>query len=116
MAQFRVIKQTKKQCENFVAGFRSIINLKWLSLFNTHELQYLISGHTRFLFRINQKFYIFSDIDMDDLRKHVQYYGGFHSNHRLIKWLWNILTNDFSSKERHLFLKVIILNKNYLQK
>uniref|UniRef100_A0A915DW13 HECT-type E3 ubiquitin transferase n=1 Tax=Ditylenchus dipsaci TaxID=166011 RepID=A0A915DW13_9BILA len=60
-----VIRQTKEQCENFVAGFRSIIGLKSLSYFNTHELQYLISGHT-------------SDIDLEDLRKNAQYYGGFH--------------------------------------
>lgn len=92
MAQFRVIKQTKKQCDNFVAGFRSIINPKWLSLFSTHELQYLISGQS-------------SDIDVNDLRKHTQYFGGFHSNHRVIKWLWSILEKDFSAEERHLFLK-----------
>lgn len=47
MAQFRVIKQTKEQCQHFVAGFRSIINQKWLALFSIHELQYLISGHTK---------------------------------------------------------------------
>ncbi|KAI1727894.1 HECT-domain (ubiquitin-transferase) domain-containing protein [Ditylenchus destructor] len=94
MAQFRVIKQTKEQTDNFVGGFRSVIGLKWLSLFNTHELQYLISGHT-------------SDIDLEDLRKHAQYYGGFHNNHRLIKWLWSILQNDFTVDERHLFLKFV---------
>lgn len=94
MAQFRVIKQTKEQCQHFVAGFRSIINPKWLSLFSTHELQYLISGHT-------------SDIDLEDLKKHTQYYGGFHSNHRVVKWLWNILQFDFNFNERQLFLKFV---------
>lgn len=49
---------------------------------------------------------IFRDIDLRDLRKHVQYYGGFHNNHRVIKWLWQILESDFSTEERHLFLKV----------
>jgi ubiquitin-protein ligase E3 B len=92
MAQFRVIKQTKKQCDNFVAGFRSIINPKWLSLFSTHELQYLISGQS-------------SDVDVNDLKKHTNYFGGFHSNHRVIKWLWSILEKDFTAEERHLFLK-----------
>jgi ubiquitin-protein ligase E3 B len=47
MAQVKVITETKEQCEHFVAGFRSITSPKWLSLFNIHELQYLISGHTR---------------------------------------------------------------------
>ncbi|KAI6197259.1 HECT-type E3 ubiquitin transferase [Aphelenchoides besseyi] len=92
MAQFRVVGQTADQCKYFVQGFQSIISNQWLSLFSTHELQFVISGQT-------------SDIDIEDLRKHCQYYGGFHSNHRVIKWLWQILEHEFSSEERHLFLK-----------
>ncbi|KHN84762.1 Ubiquitin-protein ligase E3B [Toxocara canis] len=94
MAQYRVFDQTKEQCRAFVSGFLSILNANWLSLFAPHELQFLISGQS-------------SDIDLRDLRKHVQYYGGFHSNHRLIKWLWQILECDFSVEERHLFLKFV---------
>lgn len=60
---------------------------------------------------ITHKLIIFSDIDIEDLRKHVQYYGGFHSNHRVIKWLWSIVQNDFSVTERHLFLKVFFCLK-----
>ncbi|MFH4976867.1 hypothetical protein AB6A40_003576 [Gnathostoma spinigerum] len=94
MAQYRVFDQTKAQCQAFVAGFLSVLNIQWLSLFAPHELQFMISGQS-------------SDVDLHDLRKHVQYYGGFHSNHRLIKWLWQILENDFSIEERHLFLKFV---------
>ncbi|KAL7071225.1 hypothetical protein ACQ4LE_009425 [Meloidogyne hapla] len=93
-SHYRVIKQVKSQTISFVNGFRSIIKEKWLSLFNTHELQFLISGQL-------------SDIDLDDLKKHVQYYGGFHSNHRLIRWFWSIVQNDFNCEERHLFLKFV---------
>lgn len=46
-------------------------------------------------------------INFKDLRKHTQYYGGFHDNHRVISWLWDILENDFSEEEKRLFLKVI---------
>uniref|UniRef100_A0A915Q147 HECT-type E3 ubiquitin transferase n=1 Tax=Setaria digitata TaxID=48799 RepID=A0A915Q147_9BILA len=94
MAQHRVFNQTKEQCRAFVSGFLSVLNGSWLSLFAPHELQYLISGQS-------------TDIDLSDLRKHVQYYGGFHSNHRVIKWLWQILENDFSAEERRLFLKFV---------
>uniref|UniRef100_A0A915CEU8 Ubiquitin-protein ligase E3B n=2 Tax=Parascaris univalens TaxID=6257 RepID=A0A915CEU8_PARUN len=94
MAQYRVFTQTKEQCRAFVSGFLSILNTNWLSLFAPHELQFLISGQS-------------SDIDLRDLRRHVQYYGGFHNNHRLIKWLWQILECDFSVEERHLFLKFV---------
>lgn len=47
-----------------------------------------------------------SDIDLVDLRRNTQYYGGFHDNHRVVLWLWEILENDFSEDERRLFLKV----------
>lgn len=57
------------------------------------QLQRLISGED-------------SDIDLVDLRRNTQYYGGFHDNHRVILWLWEILENDFSEEERRLFLKV----------
>ncbi|GMR42452.1 hypothetical protein PMAYCL1PPCAC_12647 [Pristionchus mayeri] len=94
MAHYRVFTQTKEQCKAFVEGFQKVVNPSWLFLFAPHELQYLISGQS-------------SDIDLPDLRKHVQYYGGFHSGHRLIKWLWQILENDFSAEERRLFLKFV---------
>lgn len=45
-------------------------------------------------------------LDMKDLRRHTQYYGGFHDSHRVVGWLWDILTRDFSEDERKLFLKV----------
>lgn len=94
MAHYRVFTQTKEQCKAFVEGFQKVANPSWLFLFAPHELQYLISGQS-------------SDIDLADLRKHVQYYGGFHSGHRLIKWLWQILENEFSAEERRLFLKFV---------
>lgn len=40
------------------------------------------------------------------LRKHTVYYGGFHSSHRVIIWLWDIMSSDFTSEERAMFLKV----------
>ncbi|TKR77640.1 hypothetical protein L596_018573 [Steinernema carpocapsae] len=94
MAQYRVFSQTKEQCRWFVSGFQSILNASWIGLFAPQELQILISGQH-------------ADIDLADLRKHVQYYGGFHNNHRLIKWLWQILESDFSAEERQLFVKFV---------
>lgn len=48
MAHYRVVKQIREQTRSFVTGFRSLIKEKWLALFNTHELQFLISGQLRF--------------------------------------------------------------------
>ncbi|CAI5446236.1 unnamed protein product [Caenorhabditis angaria] len=94
MAHHRVFRRTQEQCRAFVQGIQSILQPTWLSLFAPNDLQCLISGQN-------------TDIDLADLKKHVQYFGGFHGNHRLIKWLWDVLENKFSADERKLFLKFV---------
>ncbi|CAB3402373.1 unnamed protein product [Caenorhabditis bovis] len=94
MAHHRVFKRTQEQCRAFVQGIQSFLQPTWLSIFAPHDLQCLISGQN-------------SDIDLDDLKRHVQYFGGFHGSHRLIKWLWDILENKFTAEERKLFLKFV---------
>ncbi|EYC27306.1 hypothetical protein Y032_0009g642 [Ancylostoma ceylanicum] len=132
MAHHRVFSQTKQQCRAFVAGAQSVLNPAWLFLFAPHELQFIISGYTRLSKKIltprcttRQLIYFAplmimhsrrgadqgtggaADIDLADLKKHVQYYGGFHGSHRLIKWLWEIVEKDFTPDERRLFLKFV---------
>ena len=41
-------------------------------------------------------------------RKHTQYYGGFHNNHRVVNWLWDVLEREFTPQERSQFLKVSV--------
>ncbi|XP_055017331.1 ubiquitin-protein ligase E3B [Boleophthalmus pectinirostris] len=94
MAHFRMHTQIKHQTIAFIRGFRSIINPEWLHMFSTPEVQRLISGDN-------------AEIDLDDLKKHTVYYGGFHSSHRVIIWLWDILSSDFSAEERAMFLKFV---------
>lgn len=94
MAHFRMHTQIKDQTIAFIRGFRSIINPEWLHMFSTPEVQRLISGDN-------------AEIDLDDLKKHTVYYGGFHSSHRVIIWLWDILSSDFNAEERAMFLKFV---------
>ncbi|XP_014785402.1 ubiquitin-protein ligase E3B isoform X2 [Octopus bimaculoides] len=94
MAHFRMYCQIKEQTAAFIRGFRSVVNHEWLNMFSAPELQKLISGDNR-------------DIDIEDLRRHTQYYGGYHNNHRVINWLWDIVDHDFSAHERSLFLKFV---------
>ncbi|XP_072289441.1 ubiquitin-protein ligase E3B [Eucyclogobius newberryi] len=94
MAHFRMHTQIKEQTIAFIRGFRSIINPEWLHMFSTPEVQRLISGDN-------------AEIDLDDLKKHTVYYGGFHSSHRVIIWLWDILSSDFNAEERAMFLKFV---------
>uniref|UniRef100_W5MA02 Ubiquitin-protein ligase E3B n=1 Tax=Lepisosteus oculatus TaxID=7918 RepID=W5MA02_LEPOC len=94
MAHFRMHTQIKDQTTAFIRGFRCIINPEWLHMFSTPEVQRLISGDN-------------AEIDLEDLKKHTVYYGGFHSSHRVIIWLWDILSNDFTAEERAMFLKFV---------
>ncbi|XP_053953926.1 ubiquitin-protein ligase E3B [Anastrepha ludens] len=94
MAYFHMNTQIREQTQAFNRGFRSIVNPEWLSLFSPPELQRLISGDT-------------VPLDLRDLRKHTQYYGGFHDSHRVVGWLWDILAKDFTEEERKLFLKFV---------
>ncbi|VDM23928.1 unnamed protein product [Hydatigera taeniaeformis] len=92
MAMFRMYKQIRGQTASFIRGFYSIINPDWLAMFSPTELQQLISGDS-------------VNFDLEDLKQHTKYSGGFYSNHRVITWLWDILKKDFSDEERGLFLK-----------
>ncbi|KAL0272582.1 UNVERIFIED_CONTAM: hypothetical protein PYX00_005501 [Menopon gallinae] len=94
VAHFRMHTQIKDQAAAFIQGFRSIINPEWLNLFSTPELQRLISGDD-------------VPLDLKDLRKHTQYYGGFHDSHRVVGWLWDVLEKDFNTEEKGLFLKFV---------
>ena len=94
IAQFKMRTQIKNQVAAFVKGFRSIISPEWLNLFSSPEVIRLISGDN-------------SPLDLKDLRKHTHYYGGFHDNHRVIIWLWDILERDFDIRDRALFLKFV---------
>ncbi|KAF4074746.1 hypothetical protein AMELA_G00242880 [Ameiurus melas] len=92
MAHFRMHTQIKEQTGAFIRGFRSIINPEWLHMFSTPEVQRLISGDKR---------------DRSGRPQHTVYYGGFHSSHRVIIWLWDILSSDFTPEERAMFLKFV---------
>ncbi|XP_064107609.1 ubiquitin-protein ligase E3B-like isoform X1 [Macrobrachium nipponense] len=94
MAHFKMHTQIREQVISFIRGFRSIINPDWLSLFSVPEFQRLISGDN-------------VAVDLKDLRRHTQYYGGFHDKHRVVCWLWDILEKDFKEEERALFLKFV---------
>lgn len=63
-------------------------------MFSLPELQKLISGDC-------------SSIDLGDLKKNVRYLGGYHGNHRVIMWFWDITINEFSEEEKSALLKFV---------
>lgn len=66
------------QCKALIAGFRVLIPLPWVRMFNSRELQMLISGSRR-------------SIDIADMKRHVHYASGYHESQPYIQAFWEIL-------------------------
>ncbi len=63
-ADFKLNKETNRQNKAFLSGFREMIPLYWIRMFNQHELQILIGGDD------------YRGIDIPDLKRHCTYSGG----------------------------------------
>ncbi|XP_043191371.1 ubiquitin-protein ligase E3B-like [Amphibalanus amphitrite] len=94
LAHFRMQTQIKEQTAAFIRGFRALVRPEWLQMFSPPELQRLIAGDN-------------VDLDVRELRKYTQYYGGFHDRHRVVVWFWDVLDKDFTQEEKKMFLKFV---------
>ena len=108
MADYRLNRQIEAQSRAFVAGVHSVVPLSWLRLFTTPELQRLINGDD-------------APIDVNDLRRHTRYAGGYNELTPTVRDLWRVVA-DFSHEDRALLLKFVtscskppLLGFKYLQ-
>ena len=73
------------QCSYFLYFWRTLLNsILLLNMYSLNLKKDIISIYSR----------------------NTRYYGGYHNGHKVISWLWDIVTNDFTPQERALFLKV----------
>jgi len=93
VADYRLNEQIKEQSKAVLTGMHAVVPAGWLRLFNRPELQRLIGGDD-------------IAIDVDDLRKHTKYAGGYNDFSPTIRDLWAVL-KDFDRKDRALFLKFV---------
>ncbi|CAL0334474.1 unnamed protein product [Lupinus luteus] len=93
VANHRLNFQIRQQSSHFLRGFQQLIQKDWIDMFNEHELQLLISGSL-------------DSLDVDDLRLHTNYAGGYHSDHYVIEMLWEVL-KSFSLENKKKFLKFV---------
>ena len=82
----------EKQFESFAKGFLTLCGGPALQLFSPTELERLVCGSPC--------------LDFEGLRKAARYDGGFHPDHRVVRWLWQVV-NSLSDEERKLFLKFV---------
>ncbi|XP_028786892.1 E3 ubiquitin-protein ligase UPL6 [Neltuma alba] len=93
VANHRLNSQIRQQSSHFLRGFQQLIQKDWIDMFNEHELQLLISGSL-------------DSLDVDDLRLHTNYVGGYHSEHYVIEMFWEVL-KGFSLENKKKFLKFV---------
>lgn len=91
MAQHRLSRQPHHQTAAFLKGLATIIAPGWLSMFNQHELQTLVSGTA-------------DGIDISDLRRHTTYSGLYALGddgleHPTIQLFW-VTVSNFSDADK----------------
>ncbi|EPQ55532.1 HECT-domain-containing protein [Gloeophyllum trabeum ATCC 11539] len=73
LVDYRISKGVKEQFDAFMSGFVEIIPKDMISVFNEHELEWLIGG--------------ISDVDMDDWAKYTDY-RNYEKTDQVIQWFW----------------------------
>lgn len=86
-------------CRAFLRGFYSLIHPEWVKMFNAYELQTLISGSD-------------GGMNLVDLQANVQYAGGYHENHPVIKLFWEAI-ECFNPEQQQAFLRCESASHSY---
>ncbi|KAH9311826.1 hypothetical protein KI387_026861, partial [Taxus chinensis] len=93
VANHRLNNQIRNQSSYFLRGFKQLIQSDWISMFNEHELQLLISGSM-------------DGMDVDDLHSNVHYAGGYSEDHPVIQMFWEVM-KKFNLQQQKRFLKFV---------
>ena len=93
LANYKCFTVTIKQANAFRRGFEKVITRDWVRLFSAPELKLLINGD-----RVA--------IDIDDMRTHVVYQGGYHPSQPYVQEFWKVI-ESFNDEDQAEFLKFI---------
>ncbi|KAJ2948122.1 hypothetical protein O0L34_g9921 [Tuta absoluta] len=93
VADYKLNRQIRAQCNAFKRGLMSVVNGEWLRMFSCRELQLLISGSE-------------VPIDIEDLKRNIQYAGGFTAEHPTIQLFWKVVEN-FTDQQKRQLLKFV---------
>ena len=90
--EFDVLRQTQTRFDAFWRGLSRFIDPMTLTeLFDIEELPTLIAGQQA--------------LNYDELKKGSRYGGGFNLEHRMIKWFWELVIEEWSDEQRRLLLQ-----------
>mmetsp|Transcript_36049 Transcript_36049/g.67205 ORF Transcript_36049/g.67205 Transcript_36049/m.67205 type:complete len:216 (-) Transcript_36049:1114-1761(-) len=93
-ANFKLNIETHRQSLAFLQGFRELIPIEWMRMFNTSELQLVIGGD-------NER-----GIDLPSLRGMCTYSGGYHPSQPYIQSFWKIM-ESLSPADQGEFLRFV---------
>ena len=88
VADFHLNRRRRDANAAFVTGLSRIIRPGWLRLFGVKELSRLIGGDDD------------GDVDVDDLKRHTKYSGGYASDSRSVCMFWDVVKHKFTPEER----------------
>jgi ubiquitin-protein ligase E3 C len=91
MADYRLNKSIRTRMRACLDGLYDVIDRDWLRLFASDELNILSAGTPK--------------LELKNVQQHVSSSGGFSATHEVMRWLWDILLNDFDDKLRAAFLQ-----------
>lgn len=92
LSNFKLNQSLHIQTKYFLSGLYEIISSTWLSMFDSHELQMLISGGT-------------SDVDIGDWKENVEYHGFFESDVTIVHF-WEVVA-EMTAEERFKLIKFV---------
>ena len=97
LANYKLNIEIYKQCIAFLNGFKTIININYIQIFNINELKLLINGYS------NNK------INLIDLKNNINYSGGYHASQPYIELFWSVI-DELTIEEQSDFLKFVTSN------
>ncbi|KAK2078400.1 hypothetical protein QBZ16_003240 [Prototheca wickerhamii] len=92
LAHWHLSRRLGPSAEVFTRGLKKVIPVAWLRLFTPAELNQLLGGGQS------------GRIDVDDLRRHTEYSGGYTERSSAVKAFWSCL-EEMTAEERAAVLK-----------
>ena len=91
LCHMKMTKNIQAQIDAFKSGFHELIPIDLISIFDSKELELLISG--------------LPEVDLEDLKNNTDYHN-YSPDSMVIVWLWEVL-DEFSHEERAEFIQFV---------
>lgn len=91
LCHMKMTKNIQAQIDAFKVGFHELVPAELISIFDSKELELLISG--------------LPNVDIEDLKANTQYCN-FTKDSQVIIWMWEVLS-EFSNEERAEFIQFV---------